>query len=646
MNSKLKSSLLTLSIAAALTACGGGGGGAAPGTTATPVTSSGAITQFGSVYVNGVRYATTSARIVSEDDGTTLLENPSDDQLRNLVGLGNVITVIGTRSDDSNGTATTIFVDNELVGEVASVSDADASFVVLGQTISVTPDTIIDDSIIETLRQVEIPADLRFADLNPGETLSALLSIGLLVEISGFPTANGLEATRIEDVIASGGTIGGGNNVNGSIFTGEAEIKGFVSGLGASSFQINGLTVNFDASDLDSEDFASRSLADGDFVEVHGSVSGSTLDATRIELEDRIPGSASGSSSSSSSGEFEIEGVISSVTPDGSGGGTVTINGITISVSDISQFQAGLRVEIKGSVLADGSISLTRLKDEEEDTVRTIDTVVSADGDSFITRLGLDIAPTSRSRLEDDTDTLGDNPSVSAFLSAVSGERVEARGFPLNGAIAWTRVEMDDDNDTDCRLRGPVASIGSNDFTIDAGNIDVTINVDSVSESSFEDANDLPIGRQAFFNQLSVGAIVQATSNGAGGCVTGQLTAREVEFEPENGVLFSDDSSSSSSSSSSNGSASGFGNQIVASVTNITTTSFVIAGETISVNASTLIDDSIVEDFRQVELNSGDLALGSLQANETLPNLLNDGGIYEVIIDRSGATPVAVSIED
>jgi hypothetical protein len=646
MNSKLKSSLLTLSIAAALTACGGGGGGAAPGTTATPVTSSGAITQFGSVYVNGVRYATTSARIVSEDDGTTLLENPSDDQLRNLVGLGNVITVIGTRSDDSNGTATTIFVDNELVGEVASVSDADASFVVLGQTISVTPDTIIDDSIIETLRQVEIPADLRFADLNPGETLSALLSIGLLVEISGFPTANGLEATRIEDVIASGGTIGGGNNVNGSIFTGEAEIKGFVSGLGASSFQINGLTVNFDASDLDSEDFASRSLADGDFVEVHGSVSGSTLDATRIELEDRIPGSASGSSSSSSSGEFEIEGVISSVTPDGSGGGTVTINGITISVSDISQFQAGLRVEIKGSVLADGSISLTRLKYEEEDTVRTIDTVVSADGDSFITRLGLDIAPTSRSRLEDDTDTLGDNPSVSAFLSAVSGERVEARGFPLNGAIAWTRVEMDDDNDTDCRLRGPVASIGSNDFTIDAGNIDVTINVDSVSESSFEDANDLPIGRQAFFNQLSVGAIVQATSNGAGGCVTGQLTAREVEFEPENGVLFSDDSSSSSSSSSSNGSASGFGNQIVASVTNITTTSFVIAGETISVNASTLIDDSIVEDFRQVELNSGDLALGSLQANETLPNLLNDGGIYEVIIDRSGATPVAVSIED
>ncbi len=305
-----------------------------------------------------------------------------------------------------------------------------------------------------------------------------------------------------------------------------------------------------------------------------------------------------------------------------------------------------MRVEIKGSVLSDGSISLTRLKDEEEDTVRTIDTVVSADGDSFITRLGLDIAPTSRSRLEDDTDTLGDNPSVSAFLGAVSGERVEARGFPLNGAIAWTRVEMEDDNDTDCRLRGPVASIGGNDFTIDAGNIDVTINVDSVSESSFEDANDLPIGRQAFFNQLSVGAIVQATSNGASGCVTGQLTAREVEFEPENGVLFSDDSSSSSSSSSSNVSASGFGNQIVAAVSDITTTSFVIAGETISVNASTLIDDSIVEDFRQVELNSGDLALGTLQANETLPNLLNDGGIYEVIIDRSGATPVAVSIED
>ena len=116
------------------------------------MTSSGVITGFGSVFVNGVRYETENARIISADDDSVILENPSNAQLQAVLGVGQVITVRGTRTDDSNGVANSIRFDDELVGAISSVSAGDGSFVVLGQTVSVTPDTIIDDSIIEAAR--------------------------------------------------------------------------------------------------------------------------------------------------------------------------------------------------------------------------------------------------------------------------------------------------------------------------------------------------------------------------------------------------------------------------------------------------------------------------------------------------------------
>jgi hypothetical protein len=61
-------------LAAGLSACGGGGGGgdtaAAPGTgTTATATSSGVITAFGSVFVNGHRFHTENARVIDDDTG-------------------------------------------------------------------------------------------------------------------------------------------------------------------------------------------------------------------------------------------------------------------------------------------------------------------------------------------------------------------------------------------------------------------------------------------------------------------------------------------------------------------------------------------------------------------------------------------------
>ena len=210
-NKLIQASLAVMTISA-LTACSSGGDGSTDGSAAggtTAVTSSGVITAFGSVIVNDVRFETSNARIISADDDSVVLENPSNAQLQAVLGVGQVITVRGSRSDDSNGVANTIRFDDELVGTIDSVSTADGSFVILGQTVSVTPDTIIDDSIIEAARGgTEIPDDMRFGDITP-ETLDQLLSAGMLVGVSGFPSQNGLESTRIEDVSNQVG-VGGG----------------------------------------------------------------------------------------------------------------------------------------------------------------------------------------------------------------------------------------------------------------------------------------------------------------------------------------------------------------------------------------------------------------------------------------------------
>ena len=616
---KLVQASMAIMIFSTLTACSSGGGDTAGGDTAggvTDVTSSGAITGFGSVFINGARYETKNARIISADDDSVILENPTNAQLQAVLGVGQIITVRGTRTDSSNGVANTIRFDDELVGEITAVSSDDGSFTVLGQTVSVTPDTIIDDSIIETARGgAEIPNDLRFGDLP--ETLDQLLSAGMFVGVSGFPSRNGLEATRVEDVSNLVGA-GGGQL--------EAEVKGFVANLDdvLGVFDINGLTVSYDASDLDSEDFSNQSLADGQFVEVHGTAtSATTIDASRIELEDDLV------DDDFNSGEIEIEGVIKEVRPDSQGNaGVIVINGLEVRVNDVTAFSEGLRVEIKGTLQSDGSIMITRLQDESEDTVRTEDIAVSADATSITTRLGLVITPSDRSRLEDDPINDDDNLSISAFLGNVAGKRLEARGFPLNGDTAWTRLEIEDKNDQDCRLRGPVSSInGTDSFIIESVNIDVS----QVSDNNFEGPDGQSIGRTAFFNQLSTGDIVQAKSDTSGsGCSDGNLIAREVEFEPKNDVFVN------------GGGNTVVDNQIIGAVSAVTASTLVVSGQTITVNANTMIDDSIIEAARGVELPN-DLSFGSL--TESLQELLSVGMMVEVGVDRSNGV-LAIYIED
>ena len=136
MNKTLKYSTISIAIAGIIGLSGcGGGGGSSSGTGS--VTTSGVITGFGSVYVNGVEYETDGSSF-SLDDGDDGIE--SEDELE----VGMVVTLTGTlNADGVTGTATHIEYDDELEGIVSAsnVSNGIGTLVTMGQTVNVDADT-------------------------------------------------------------------------------------------------------------------------------------------------------------------------------------------------------------------------------------------------------------------------------------------------------------------------------------------------------------------------------------------------------------------------------------------------------------------------------------------------------------------------
>src|SRR6267378_4865556 len=126
--------LLLFGTLLALASCGGG----TSGTGGSGVTSTGTITAFGSVFVNGVEFSTSGATIVLDD-------NPAaESDLR----VGMVVTVSGSRSG-SSGSATRIDVDDAVKGFVEAKLDAN-HWTVMGQTVLVDDQTKFENLIVPT----------------------------------------------------------------------------------------------------------------------------------------------------------------------------------------------------------------------------------------------------------------------------------------------------------------------------------------------------------------------------------------------------------------------------------------------------------------------------------------------------------------
>lgn len=239
----------------AVASCGGsggpGGGIASSGGTGGTGVSYGPVTGFGSVFVNGVEFDTTSSTVM-------LNGFPGPDEAtdpRRGLKIGMVVKVDGAfDSNGTTGTASRITFKNNLKGPVSVIDIIGATLEVLGQNVVIDSQTVF-----------------------LGATLNSLIP-GNVVEVSGLPDSNGnIHATLVE--------LKAGSFIPGM----EIGVKGTIRNLNTflKTFQINDLIVDYAAV----MNLPSGVPANGQFVEVQGTnLAGIVLFADSIALDDNSLG--------------------------------------------------------------------------------------------------------------------------------------------------------------------------------------------------------------------------------------------------------------------------------------------------------------------------------------------------------------------
>ncbi|MDH5360798.1 MAG: DUF5666 domain-containing protein [Gammaproteobacteria bacterium] len=433
MNTKL--TMLSLVVSAALAGC-------SSGTATGPGSAIGVITGFGSVYVNGVEYETGGASV--DIDGQAGTEND--------LAVGQMVTLHGSiNANGITGNATSIsFADNVegVVISTAIAADGTGSLDVMGQTVTVTAQTLFESGVT-------------------GINLINDIVNGNIVEVSGFSQGDGnITATYIE--------------AKASSFSGQVmEVKGLVSALdtGAKTFQIGSLVVDYGSATME---LGSRALANGLYVEAKtmSAISGSTMAASKVELEsdgDMDIDVAEGE-------EIKIRGLITEVGAD-----YIILNGQTVyftgSVESedglaLENLSTGMMVELEAYMSAAGQLMAMEVESEKEDDfsirahLQAVDMV-----NKTVTILGQTIHVDTNTMMRDERDE-GITP-VRYFnlddLLANNWIKVKFYRDATRGLVA-TRLERDDDNSAAgaFKMEGLVEQVDATTFTIAGVVIDLS----------------------------------------------------------------------------------------------------------------------------------------------------------------------------
>ncbi len=474
MNKQITKAAVASAVALALGACGGGGGDttSSGGGNTTRIVSSGPIEGFGSVIVNGVKFEV--------GDDSVSIENPFGDDSpgsQDDLQIGMVVTVSGTLDDDgSTGQADSIRFDDDLEGPISGTPVEDAAagtktFSVLGVTVVVSAsDTVFDDN-----------GNYGYADLAAGH----------LIEVSGlFDDQGRLLATYIERK-----TVGFTAGVT------LVEVKGTVSNLdtAAMTFNIGSLQVDYSAALLD--DSLGAGPADGQFVEVKGTLAGNLLSATKVERE--------GFDDSGDGAKVHVKGVIADLDVIGQ---TFSINGQPVSYAGAVEYKPaslqgnldnGLRVEVEGPVV-EGVLQAREIeiRNGQLRIHAPVQSVDSAAG-SFTLRLIPGDAGSDLS-VRYDTGTRGEN-GIATLGDIAIGDFLEVRARPDiddPSLLIATRVEREQEPE-DHRLQGPLQSWSSNSATL----LGVTYNLGGNTE--YEGLHDEPLSQQQFFELVASGTLVK-----------------------------------------------------------------------------------------------------------------------------------------
>lgn len=256
--------------------CGGGGDDVANsgGIGGTGI-SSGSISSFGSIFVNGFEFDLTGVPITIDDQSGT----------EGDLQLGQVVTVTTNIGTDGSVSVTKVDFDYNLEGPISSAPQSDPdgltkTFTVLGTTVIVS----VDDTIFA--------AGYGFNNILQND----------FVQISGFFDSNDVLHAKY---IAKAGVFVPGM---------EVEAKGSIAELNTvtKTFKLRGLTVTYAGADLSD---VPGGLQNDLFVEVKGTLQdvGGDVSATKIELEGTAQNAVAAAvegiiTSFSSNSDFVIDG--------------------------------------------------------------------------------------------------------------------------------------------------------------------------------------------------------------------------------------------------------------------------------------------------------------------------------------------------
>ena len=324
---------------AELTGCGGGGTGVAGlSSGGTGSFTSGTITGFGSIIVNGIRYNNDTATVLTSDDSVS--SNPAL-QLGMVVNIeGSAVTPASSATGLPTATAYRITYGSEWVGPVSNRGAT--TFDILGHTVDVLATTLFGGAVqrLSDLSDAHFVEVYGYVDQVDGHIQASRIDVSTappsVYKLSGAITqineANGTAnlgqtaiAWSVPAVLPTGLSSGDFVRVAldptpvGAVWTAtriqrvssplsrlpadhdyEAEIHGSITAYSSrANFVVNGIPVNASSAQV------TGVLSVGVQVEVEGSIRSGQLLATKVAVK---------TATQVESQEFEFYGVISSVT--------------------------------------------------------------------------------------------------------------------------------------------------------------------------------------------------------------------------------------------------------------------------------------------------------------------------------------------
>ena len=452
---------LLLVVLTSITSCSDTAGGiqlAEGGISGTGI-SSGSITGFSSVIVNGRKLEVGNQTEIFVDEQTA-----TETDLR----VGYVIRV---EADFDNNTASRIDYVETVRGPLMAlpVFNPDTlagSFSLLGQPVVTNSVTVFDE----------------------------------LLELTGLVAGDVLEVSGVRD--SSGAIIARYLSLKTAPVT-EYRVLGIVANVTETTFDIGNLSVDYSSADMSE---LAGAIENGAELRVKGLATSydsaaNTFLATKITPSSLKVDLVSGD-------DIELEGAITdfqTISNFEVNGKAIDASGAIFENGSEAELQLDLLVEVEGEVDASNVLIASKVKIIPLSNIRVESPVESVDPvNRTITIHGQVFFLDDKTQLEDKSSV-----QITEFsLSNLSPQEwVEIRGFRLNNQLILTRLERNDPK-PDVRIQAPVDTDGvdSTNKTISLLGIIVRTSVDT----GYEDISDMPMLESQFFSTVQASDLVRA----------------------------------------------------------------------------------------------------------------------------------------